>query len=238
MPSKIHLDLRQAEAQAFNGVLAMGTALGTTMYLGLRNDTPVDSDTLSTLSTTEIVGGGYARVAITINSTNFPDSASGFDRLISILQQSFAAFTGTPTTNGATHWFLCNAASGTTGKLWASGPLQNATVVSTIQAAAAAGQAVISVTNAIAVTLNPFDYLYVGTGTTTGYAGDQERKQIATGGIGAANSGGAGFANITLSANLASAHASGEPVSRDCCVRTYASGYVEQVTPSLLFTTG
>ena len=230
----MHTDLKSLLARLFNGNTA--ATRPPTLYLGLRTDAPAAGDTLATVNGNEIAGGSYARVAVANTAgaaPAIPDAASGNDWQLSLPATNFPPFTAPPVPNAATHWFLTDQAAGYAGKLYASGPLNPAAVSSTLQAAAASGQAVIAVTNAVAASLLATDYVLVG---TVGTGATQERGRILT--VGAADSAGAGKANVTLAANLASAHASGEPVSRDGKTRTYDAGATEMVTASLVLAQG
>ena len=89
-------------------------------YLGVANDTPLETDTLADLAG-EPVGNGYARQALARNSTDWPVLAlnSGDYQVISKL----VTFTASGGSIGPVNiMFLCDAASGTVGKYiaWAS----------------------------------------------------------------------------------------------------------------------
>jgi hypothetical protein len=230
VPQQIHSALKKFWAQSLNGNTGIIARPGT-LYLGLRTDAPGAGDTLATVQ--EVSGGGYARAAIANTagaSPAVPDGASGNDWQLAIPATSFPQFTGAPSANGATHWFLCDAAAGTAGNLFASGPLNPATVTDTLQAASASATTTITITPAKAALLNPGDFLYVGTNSVTagtGFtAGDEERVKVAS-----INT---GTGVVTLTAGLANAHASGEAVSRDGCTRNYTSGMTETVTATIL----
>lgn len=101
----------------FGAAAATATA---THYLGLSTTTPAVDGT----GVTEPVGNGYARVAITNNTTNWP-AASGRSK------SNGAAFTF-PTATGAgwgtiTHFVLFDASTG--GAVRAYGPLATPTTV-------------------------------------------------------------------------------------------------------------
>jgi hypothetical protein len=84
-------------------------------YIALYNDTPVDTDTLATL-TGEPSGSGYARSLVERNSTGWPTLAldSGDYRAVS----STETFTASGGTIGpVTYACLVTAASGTSGLL-------------------------------------------------------------------------------------------------------------------------
>ncbi|MCW3060593.1 MAG: hypothetical protein JWQ02_2414 [Capsulimonas sp.] len=235
MPQFVFPDWTKLFPQLFNGTL-LQSALPATVYAGILSSsvTPTAADTLSTYNGGEITGGGYARLAITRNSTNFPDSAGTAPAWQLVTPtQSFAAFTGNPTVNNGRHIFLTDQASGYSGKLYTVSPMNPAAVSSTLQASAASAQAVVKLTNTIAASLNTTDWLAIG---TVGTSANQEFRQITT--IGAIDSGGAGLTNVTLTANLTSAHASGEPVYRDGVTRVYSAGITQQFALTELFTQG
>lgn len=109
-----------------NQILNGATARPTTVYLGLRKldgagGAPADAAAADTLTSnlSEVAGVGYARIAITFNTTNAPETLSGADSLLTFAQQTFT-FTGTFT--GITHAFLATT-SDNTGVLIESAPL-------------------------------------------------------------------------------------------------------------------
>lgn len=75
------------------------------MYVALFNVSPTDST-----FGTEVSGSGYARVAVTNNTTNFPAAASGQKSNGTLI--AFPTATGAWTTANA--WALLNHASNTT----------------------------------------------------------------------------------------------------------------------------
>ncbi len=91
-----------------------GTA-PTNFYVGLVNDTPVDTDTLATI-TGEPSGNGYARQLIERNSTGWPTLAldSGDYRAVST-EETFTASGGS--IGPVTYAFLTTVVSGTSGLL-------------------------------------------------------------------------------------------------------------------------
>lgn len=102
--------------QDFLDVYLRAATAPTTFYVGLVNDTIVDTDTLATI-TGEPSGNGYSRKQVERNSTGWPTLAldSGDFRAVSSVE-TFTASGGSigPVTSA----FLCtNAASGTAGKL-------------------------------------------------------------------------------------------------------------------------
>lgn len=119
-----HTGGRRLLNQIFNGA----TARPTTLYLLLRqldgvSGHPADAaaaDTLtSNLQEVSTSGTGYARIAITLNTSNAPETASGADSILTFAQQTYS-FTGTVT--GITHAALATT-SDNTGVLIESAPL-------------------------------------------------------------------------------------------------------------------
>ena len=109
-----------------NQVLNKAVSLPTNMYIGLRtldgvSGHPADAAAADTLTSNlqEVSGGGYARIAVTLNTTNMVEAASGADSTFTVAQQTFS-FTGTIV--GITHSFLATT-SDNTGVLIASAPL-------------------------------------------------------------------------------------------------------------------
>ena len=92
---------------------------GANFYLGVCNQTPVKSDTLADISTEPSAAGGYARIALTRNATDFPTvgQVDGESRILSILK-TFTA-TGADFSTSFTRLFLTDAASGSVGTLFA-----------------------------------------------------------------------------------------------------------------------
>jgi hypothetical protein len=88
----------------------------TSVFGALYNDTPVDTDTLSTL-TGEPSGSGYGRVTWACNGTDFPTLAldAGDFRLVGV-QRSFTAAGGT--IGPVTHFAIVSVVSGTAGALY------------------------------------------------------------------------------------------------------------------------
>ena len=108
--------------QIFNG----STSKPATLYLGLRilngGSNPADAtdaDTLTSNLSEVPSSNGYARIAITFNSTNMPETLSSPNSILTFAVQQFN-FTGTIT--GITHAFIATT-SDNTGVLIASAPL-------------------------------------------------------------------------------------------------------------------
>lgn len=119
---KLHTVGRRMLNQIINGA----TARPTTVYLLLRQldgnasrpTDAADGDTLTT-NLNEVVGAGYARIAIVLNSTNAPETLTGVDSILTFAQQQFN-FTGT--FSGITHMAIATTADNTGILLW-SAPL-------------------------------------------------------------------------------------------------------------------
>jgi len=110
--------------EAFLKQLFQDVTIGASFYVGLCNQTPVETDTLSSITTEPTVTNGYARELLTRNAVDWPgvDAVNGVKR-ISSKQLTFAASGGAFSTD-FTRAFLCDAASGSTGTLFSySGPL-------------------------------------------------------------------------------------------------------------------
>ena len=84
---------------------------------GRPSDVAADDSLTNHLN--EVTGAGYARKTIAFNATNFPESASGADSLITVAAQTYS-FTGT--FSGITHAALATT-SDNTGVLIISAPL-------------------------------------------------------------------------------------------------------------------
>lgn len=99
-----------------------GQAAHATFYLGLAYTNGVgyaETDGLADI-TGEFSGNGYARVAITANSTNFVVALDGTDgRFYATCDGDFEA-AGGDWANNADTWFICTSADGS-GKLVVSG---------------------------------------------------------------------------------------------------------------------
>ena len=95
-------------------------AAGGNWYLGLCEQTPAKGDDLTSITTEPTSAGGYARIAIARNTTDFPTAnigqISGETRILSILK-TFSAV-GADFSRTFDRAFLCNVASGTAGILF------------------------------------------------------------------------------------------------------------------------
>ena len=203
--------------------LAGQNAAASTLYLGLR-----------TASGTEIAGGGYARVALPTSSlVPGGGNASGFT-LIS--NAKFPLFTGVPSPNGATHWFLTDSPTGA-GNEYASGPLNPAPIGGQmLGAAAAAGETALQVRSGAAYTQtnDPFIltlYDYLALGSVCG--GDFELAQIVQ--IAPADPAHP-TQTLTLAAPLRYAHPLRSIFTRDGATRYYTAGFPEIVSAGVTFT--
>lgn len=112
--------------QILNGLISRPA----TLYLGLRtldgasghaSDAAL-ADTLTSSLYEVGTGVGYARIALTFNSTVFVESFSSPDSLLSVAAQTF---TFTNTVTGVTHSFLCTSADNS-GVLIASAAIPSA----------------------------------------------------------------------------------------------------------------
>ena len=108
--------------EAFMQMLFQGdntiVAAGANFYLGVCNQTPIKTDTLSDISSEPSSAGGYARQALVRNSTDFPTlgQVDAETRILSILA-TFAA-SGADFSAPFTRLFLTDAASGSVGTLF------------------------------------------------------------------------------------------------------------------------
>lgn len=91
-----------------------GATAPTNFYLRLYNDTPVETDTLATL-TGEVTGTGYTGVAVARNSTDWPTLAldSG-DYMVTMANK---VFTAGGAWTAATYLVMATAQTGTSGKV-------------------------------------------------------------------------------------------------------------------------
>jgi hypothetical protein len=224
MPQIIYKDFKNLLFDLFIGT---GTR-PVTIYMGLRTDGPGAANTLASVSeigsfaSDGVTSSGYVRKPLTTSAMT--RSTSGAISTLSMAQVTFPSFTAIPNPNSATHWFLCSALSGTTGSLYASGPLNPAVVTGLLSAAAAAGQPVLSMPTSIATSLLVYDYLNLGSAC----ANNAEIVQIASFGTASGSN-----TPVTLVQNLVYLHPSGESFNRDGSLRVYPIGYVEKVTASL-----
>ena len=225
MPEFVYPPWKRDLAQLWNGTA--GYAPPAFLYMGLRTGLPTAGDALSSLSAVEIAGGGYARVAIARNTTNFPATTTGSDWQYILPYQIFPTFSAAPSPNGATHFFLCDQSSGYSGNLYACGPLNPSAVSTTLSATAAAGATLINVPAVQASLLNINDWVLLG--TTGNFNPNQERVQVA-----AINT---STGDLTISA-LAAGHVAGEPMSRDGSVKTYAANDLQYVRATFMFMQG
>lgn len=86
-------------------------------YLGLCNQVPAKGDTLASITTEPSVANGYARIALSRDTTGFPtiEQVNGETRIVSKVVTFTAA--GGAFDKSFTRAFLCNAASGNVGEL-------------------------------------------------------------------------------------------------------------------------
>ena len=125
--NRFHVGGRRLFNQIFNG----GTARPTSIWIGLRicngvGSNPADAadaDSMtSNLSEVSPTNTGYARVQVTNNTTNFPETLSGIDSILTLASQAFNFSGSALPVNGVTHAFICTGttATDTTGILIAS----------------------------------------------------------------------------------------------------------------------
>lgn len=109
--------------EAFLKMLFQGdntiVASGGNFYLGACNQTPAKSDTLASITTEPTSAGGYARLPLVRNSTDFPTigQVDGESRILSILA-TFSAV-GADFSGPFSRLFLTNVVSGSSGILLA-----------------------------------------------------------------------------------------------------------------------
>lgn len=222
MPQVIHTNLKSILLNLF---LAKVTA-PSVIYMGLRVDIPNATDKLSTA--VDIVGGGYARALI--DPTVLAVTTSGTDALLVVPRVTFPSFTGVPTINGATHWFLCSVLSGYVGDLYASGPLNPAVATCLPALPVTPGDSGVSVVVGAQAVFSVGDYLNFGTKC----GNNQETLKIASFTTAVVS----GNVIIRMASRFLYAHAATETVVRDGCTRTYSAGYTETVTATLQVTQG
>lgn len=105
------------------------TAFASGFYLGLCNSDGVTNET-TLADLTEVTGSGYARVQLNRNSTDWGDPAEGSNSYHTESKQ--ITFTATGDWTAFNRAFICNAASGTSGKLFIiSGALTTTKTLST-----------------------------------------------------------------------------------------------------------
>jgi len=109
----------QGEEYVLQILFSKEQTLPANYYVGLCNDTLTESDTLATMQN-EPTETGYARFEIDLNDTDCVVAQDG-----DYYRVTFPAclFTAGEDWAAVDTWFLCNVASGTAGKLLASGPL-------------------------------------------------------------------------------------------------------------------
>lgn len=197
----------------------------TNVYMGLSVGPPADMVTMTEVSTLDSSSRstGYARQTIAVSAITNPGTTASTMVLPTV---TFPAFTQVPTTatNKATHWFLCNAVSGTGGSLYTYGPLNPAVVTGVLAAAAAASQKIVSMATATAGNFCAGDYIAIGTAC----GGDAELLIIAS--FGTASG---GNMPVTMVNNLVYPHLISTAFNRDGATRVYVIGFVETVTATI-----
>jgi len=115
--------LTQEGAEDFGAILVQGDNIivpaAGNFFVGVCDQVPAFSDTLASITTEPTSAGGYARLALTRDATGWPtiDLVNGEIRWLSKVL-NFAA-SGADFSTAFTRLFLCNVASGTSGKLFA-----------------------------------------------------------------------------------------------------------------------
>lgn len=97
----------------------------TTFAFALLTSAPAETATMATMA--EVTGGGYARVAVARNTTDWPTLAlASGDYQVTSLQKTFGPLTGTNYSAAVTHLAVVTATTGTVGKLVAAVALSTA----------------------------------------------------------------------------------------------------------------
>lgn len=103
---------------------------GGNWFLGLCQETPGETDTLSSITTEPTSAGGYARQAFERDATGVPTIEQVNDAFRMISKTLTFAASGADFSRSIQRAFLCNVASGTAGILYAySGLLPNALTI-------------------------------------------------------------------------------------------------------------
>lgn len=125
IPNQLTVEGEEAFLKMITRGDATDVAVGGNFYLGLTGLNVSNTDTLVEVAATEpTLTNNYARIAVPRNATGFPTigAVNGIWRA----QSATANFTATPGnySTSISRLFLCNAASGTAGKLFSvSAPL-------------------------------------------------------------------------------------------------------------------
>lgn len=93
-------------------------ASGGNFYIGLVKDTPAETDTLATLTGEPSATNGYARIAVERDATGWPTIDQPTTSFRAVSKEVLFQASGGPI-GPFTRIFLCNAASGTSGILFA-----------------------------------------------------------------------------------------------------------------------
>ncbi len=102
--------LDQGEQQLLEVFFRAATA-PTSTYFALLTAAPAETATLGTMA--EVTGGGYARVAVARNTTDWPTSAlSSGDWQVTSVQKTFGPLTGSNYSAAVTHLAVVTAATG------------------------------------------------------------------------------------------------------------------------------
>lgn len=115
--------LTQEGAEDFGAILVQGDNIivpaAGDFFVGVCDQIPAYGDTLTEITTEPTSAGGYARLALTRDATGWPtiDQVNGETRWLSKVL-AFAA-SGADYSTAFTRLFLCNVASGSSGRLFA-----------------------------------------------------------------------------------------------------------------------
>lgn len=116
--NRFHVGGRRLFNQIFNAAVSRPTSV----WVGLRQCDGVgghpadaaDADSMtSNLSEVTPTNTGYARVQVTLNTTNMPETLSGIDSLLTLASQAFNFSGSALPVNGVTHAFICTGANAT-----------------------------------------------------------------------------------------------------------------------------
>lgn len=237
MPQIMHNDMKQLLLQLF---LGLGTS--PTLFMGLRSGVPSANDTLNyPVQYQEVSDTNYHRAIIltgtgsTISVTQNGISPHVNDFQIIIPTVQFNPFAAAPVIQ-ATHWFLTNVASGTTGKLFVSAPLNPALLSGTFAMAGTVGQTVINlagIPTGSAPTAG--ENIHVGDYLTFGSAckGNLEIPTVVSFGTITM-----GNTPVTIAPALLYNHPIGESWIRDGVTRIYLAGDEQLVSATIMLTQG
>lgn len=116
---------QEGSAYLMNLLAKGGTVPADNLWIGLATVAPTAASTLATI-TEHAVTGGYARIHVM--SVDCTISLAG---ILSAIQKQFGPGI---TLTAATHWFLCNVGSGTSGKLFCWNALSQSRTIAITEA--------------------------------------------------------------------------------------------------------